>query len=203
MTITKGRVERHPYRTPALLALAAALAAQIVWTLWQVTTSGFAFAVLWRPLAFTTVFLLVAVTRGSVRFINGLGRVTIACAFLLALWNRFDDFSRFVRYAGRVLSFMPSNAVPLLAVIATVCEVSLCAAMFFGFRTRWASAGSALLLFMFATSMVISGLSQFDWAVYVLAAGAVTLATVDATMLSIDSIVLNKEESWNSPVATH
>ena len=56
--------------------------------------------------------------------------------------------------------------------------------------------------FMFATSMVISGLSQFDWAVYVLAAGAFILATVDATLLSIDSIVLTKEESWNSPVAT-
>src|SRR5215475_12677414 len=109
MTNTKRREERHLYRTPALVALAAALAAQIVWTVWEVTTFGFAFGVLWRPLTFTTVFLLVAVTCGAVRFINGLGRVTIASAFLLALWNRFDDFSRFVRYAGRVLSFMPSN----------------------------------------------------------------------------------------------
>jgi uncharacterized membrane protein YphA (DoxX/SURF4 family) len=188
---------------PALLALAAALAAQIVWTVWQVMTVGFAFHVLWRPLAFTTVFLLVAVTRGAVRFINALGRVTIASAFLLALWNRFDNFSGFIRYAGLVLSFMPAPVVPRLAVIATACEVSLCVAMFFGFRTRWASAGSAILLFMFATSMVISGLSQFDWAVYVLAAGAFMLATVDATLLSIDSIVLTKDESWNSPVATH
>jgi uncharacterized membrane protein YphA (DoxX/SURF4 family) len=203
MITTKVHKERHPYRMPALMALAAALAAQIVWTVWQVTTFGFAFGFLWRPLAFTTVFLLVAVTRGAVRFINGLGRVTIASAFLLALWNRFDDFSRFIRYAGQVLSFMPSNVVPLLAVIATVCEVGLCVAMFFGLKTRWASAGSAILLFMFATSMVISGLSQFDWAVYVLAAGAVTLATVDATLFSIDSIVHSKEESLNSPVATH
>jgi uncharacterized membrane protein YphA (DoxX/SURF4 family) len=203
MAITKGREQPHPYRMPAMLALTAALTAQIFWTVWQLRTVGFASDVLWRPLAFTTVFLLVAVTRGRVRFINALGRVTIASAFLLALWNRFDDFSRFIRYAGRVLSFMPSNAVPLLAVIATVCEVGLCVAMFFGLKTRWASAGSAILLFMFATSMVISGLSQFDWAVYVLAAGAVTLATVDATLLSIDSIVLSKEESWNSPVATH
>jgi uncharacterized membrane protein YphA (DoxX/SURF4 family) len=98
---------------------------------------------------------------------------------------------------------MPTPLVPLLAVIATACEVSLCVAMFFGFKTRWASAGSAILLFMFATSMVISGLSQFEWAVYVLAAGAFKLATVDASLLSVDSIVLRKEESWNSPVATH
>ena len=190
------------YRMPALIALTAALSAQIVWTAWQLMTAGFTFAIWWRPVAFTTVFLLIAVTRGRVRFINAVGRVTIASAFLLAFWNRFDDFSRFIRYAGRVLSFVPPNAVPLLAVIATVCEVGLCLAVFFGFKTRWASVGSAILLFMFATSMVISRLSQFDWAVYVLAAGALMLATVDATLLSIDSIVLNKEKSWNSPVAT-
>src|SRR6185436_14412834 len=121
----------------------------------------------------------------------------------LALWNRFDDFSRFVRYAGSVLSFMPPNAVPILAVIASACEVGLCVAMFFGFKTHWASAGSAILLFMFASSMVISGLSQFEWAVYVLAAGAFMLTTVDATFLSVDSIMPWKEKSWNSPVATH
>src|SRR5262245_42613333 len=77
---------------PALIALAAALAAQIVWTVWQVTTIGFAFGALWRPLMFTTVFLLVAVTRGSVRFINGLGRITISSAFLLALWTALMIF---------------------------------------------------------------------------------------------------------------
>jgi len=200
MTITKGR--EHPYRMLALIALAAALTAQIVWTAWQLMTADFAFAVFWRPVSFATVFLLVAVTRGTVRFINVLGRVMIASAFLLALWNRFDDFSRFIRYAGRVLSFLPPAIVPFLAVMATAGEVSLCIAMFFGFKTRWASAGSAILLFLFATSMVMSGLSQFDWAVYVLAAGAFMLATVDATLLSIDSIRPWKEKSWNSPVAT-
>jgi uncharacterized membrane protein YphA (DoxX/SURF4 family) len=200
MAITTER-EQNPYRIPALIALTAALSAQILWTVWQLMAAGFAFAVFWRPMAFTTVFLLVAVTRGRVRLINALGRAMIASAFLLALWNRFDDFSRFIRYAGRVLSFMPPDIVPFLALIATVGEAGLCLAMFFGFKTRWASAGSAVLLFLFATSMVMSGLSQFDWAVYVLAAGAFMLATVDATLLSIDSIMLWKEKSWNSPVA--
>jgi uncharacterized membrane protein YphA (DoxX/SURF4 family) len=201
-TITKGH-EQHPYKMTALIALTATLAVQIAWTVRQLMTAGVDLAIFWRPVAFTTVFLLVAFTRGAVRFINALGRVMIASAFLLALWNRFDDFSRFIRYAGRVLSFMPPAIVPFLAVMATACEVGLCVAMFLGVTTRWASAGSAILLFLFATSMVISGLSQFDWAVYVLAAGAFMLATVDATLLSIDSIVLQKEESWNSRVATH
>jgi uncharacterized membrane protein YphA (DoxX/SURF4 family) len=192
----------HPYKTPSLIALVTLLAAQILWMAWQIVTAGFSFDALWRPLAFTTVFLLVALTRGEVRLINTLGRLTIASAFLLALWNRFGNFSGFIRYAAQVLSFMPATVVPLLAVIATACEVGLCAAMLFGFRTRWASGASGVLLFMFATSMVISGLSQFEWAVYVLAAGAFVLTTVDATLVSIDSIALRKEEPWNSPVGT-
>lgn len=185
------------------MSLAATLAAQVVWTVWQLMKIGFALDILWRPLGFTTVFLFVAVKRGTSRFINAVGRVTIASAFVLALWNRFGNFSRFIRYAALVLSFMPAAVVPFLAVIATVCEVGLCVAMFFGLKTRWASAGSGILLFMFASSMVISGLSQFEWAVYVLAAGAFVLATADATFVSIDSIALRKEKTWNSPVETH
>jgi uncharacterized membrane protein YphA (DoxX/SURF4 family) len=185
------------------MSLAATLAAQVVWTVWQLMKIGFALDILWRPLGFTTVFLFVAVKRGTGRFINAVGRVTIASAFVLALWNRFGNFSRFIRYAALVLSFMPAAVVPFLAVIATVCEVGLCVAMFFGLKTRWASAGSGILLFMFASSMVISGLSQFEWAVYVLAAGAFVLATADATFVSIDSIALRKEKTWNSPVETH
>ena len=117
--------ELHPYKTPSLIALFIALGAQILWTALQIMTVGFSFDALWRPLAFTTVFLLVAVTRGEVRLINALARLTIASAFLLALWNRFDNFSGFIRYAGRVLSFVPASIVPMLAVIATACEVGL------------------------------------------------------------------------------
>jgi hypothetical protein len=42
---------------------------------------------------------------------------------------------------------------------------------------------------MFATSMVISGLSQFEWAVYVLSTGALVLATADATRFSLDAVL--------------
>ena len=203
MTLTAERNQQQRYRMLALAALAAVLIAQIAWTVWRVAAVGFAVVDLWRPLVFTTAFVLVAVTGGNVGYINTLGRVTVAGAFLSALWSRFANFAGFVRYTGRVLSFMPSESIWLLAVAATVCEVSLCIAMFVGIKTRWASAGSAILLFMFATSMVISGLSQFEWAVYVLAAGAFMLATVDATRLSLDSIVLRRERTWESPVASH
>lgn len=201
MTFTTGRNQLHRYRALALAALTVVLVVQVAWTVWRVATVGFDLSGLWRPLVFTTAFILVAVTRGNAGYVNTLGRLTIAGAFLSALWSRFDNFAGFVRYTGRVLSFMPSESVWLLAVAASVCEVTLCIAMFVGIKTRWASVGSAILLFMFATSMVISGLSQFEWAVYVLAVGAFTLATVDATRLSLDSIVFGRERTWDTPVA--
>ena len=203
MTMSTMRDQREPYRRLSLFVLGAALIAQAVWTVWRIGTSGFSFADLWRPLAFSTAFLLVAVTRGDVRIVNVIGRVTIAIAFLLALWSRFSNFSGFVRYAESVLSFMPTSTVPLLAVAATICEVSLCAAMFIGFKTRWASAASAILLLIFATSMVASGLSQFEWAVYVLAAGAFVLATADATLFGVDAILFGKERQRTSPASAH
>lgn len=176
------------YRRAALLALGVALLCQGVWTFRWVTTNGFSFEGLWRPMAFSLAFLLVLVTRGNARAFNALGRVTIGMSFLLALWSRFENFQGFIRYAGRVLSFMPAGSVTALAVAATICEVTLCVAMLVGFKTRWASAASSVLLLMFATSMVMSGLDQFEWAVYVLAAGAFVLATADATLFGVDSL---------------
>jgi uncharacterized membrane protein YphA (DoxX/SURF4 family) len=94
-----------------------------------------------------------------------------------------------------------ASTVPLLAVAATICEVSLCAAMFIGFKTRWACAASAILLLMFATSMVVSGLSQFEWAVYVLAAGAFVLATADATLFGVDAMLSSTQRPRTSPAS--
>src|SRR5262245_45570965 len=202
MTMSTTRAQEGPYRGLSLFVLGAALVAPSAWTVWRIATIEFAFDDLWRPLTFSTAFLLVAITRGRVGPVNTLGRLTIAMAFLLALWSRFANFSRFVRYADSVLSFMPTASISLLAVAATICEVTLCAAMFIGFKTRWASAASAILLLMFATSMVISGLSQFEWAVYVLAAGAFVLATADATLFGVDSLLIRKDLPRPSPVAT-
>ena len=50
------------YRRLSLFVLGAALVAQAAWTVWRIMTIGFAFIDLWRPLAFSTAFLLVALT---------------------------------------------------------------------------------------------------------------------------------------------
>lgn len=191
-------------KTAALIALSVALLAQLSWFAKEVLFSQTTLADLTRPLIFTGAFVAVAVTRGQYRGINTIGRFVIAGAFLLALWNRFDDFNRFIRYAGLVNSFMPRTTIPVLAILATVAEITCCVTMFVGLKVRFAAAASGLLLFLFATAMTISGLEQFTWAVYVLATGGWMLSTVDASMLSVDGLFFTKrkETSWKSPVAT-
>ena len=190
-------------RTAALAALSVALLVQMAWFAGQLFVSQTALTDLRRPLIFTGAFLAVAVTRGHYRLINTIGRFVIAGAFLLALWNRFDDFNGFIRYTGVVNSFMPQAIVPGMAVIATIMEMTCCFLMFVGLKLRLTAAASGLLLFMFATAMTISGLEQFTWAVYVLATGGWMLATVDASMLSLDALFSSKrkDHSRQSPVA--
>jgi hypothetical protein len=43
--------------------------------------------------------------------------------------------------------------------------------------------------------MTTSGLSQASWAVYVLSAGALVLATTDASFLSVDGHVASRRRS--------
>jgi uncharacterized membrane protein YphA (DoxX/SURF4 family) len=173
-------------RATAFALLWIALVIQIAWT---IRNASLPISSLLRPLIFTGGFLVVAMTWGRIRWITLLGRLVVGGAFLSAILPRFSNFQGFVRYTARVNSFLPHEVIPTLAVLATVFECVLCVAMLLGIKTRWASAGSAVLLCLFATAMTMSGLSQAEWAVYVLAAGAFALATTDASLLSVDSVM--------------
>jgi putative oxidoreductase len=178
--------------TLAFRLLWVALIIQIGWTIFY---ASWTIGALTRPLIFTCGFLLVALTRGRIRWIALLGRLIVAGAFLTALMSRAGNWDGFVRYTARVNSFLPHEVIPTVAVLATVIECALCTAMLFGIKTRWATRGSAALLFLFATAMTISGLSQAEWAVYVLSAGALALATTDASLLSVDSVIAPRRAS--------
>lgn len=186
---------------PWLFALLwLALAAQLVWMSLQHFLRHHPWDAMWYPIVFVLACLAVAIARGRVRWISSLLRALIALAFLEAVCDRFGllgppgsvgvswgNFSRFVHYTGVVNSFLPAALIPALAVLATICEVVFGLAMLLGIRLRWAAAGSAMLLFFFATAMTISGLSQFSYGVYLICAGSATLAVTDATFLSVDA----------------
>jgi uncharacterized membrane protein YphA (DoxX/SURF4 family) len=185
----------------ALAALTVAIGAQLVW---------FAFALrqadgpgLVRPALFTAVMALLALTRGRLHVGVVLARLVIGGAFADALWGRFGDFSRFVAYTARVNAFLPADMAPFLAVAATVLESVFAAGMILGVATRWAAAGSAVLLLLFATAMVASGLDQFEWAVYVLATGSWVVAASGTRFLTVDSLLGPRQGRRTDPLERH
>jgi putative oxidoreductase len=192
----------HRAKPLVFVLLWLALAAQVAWMLVRHFHAYVPFASMWYPLIFVISCFLLALTNGRVRWIATLLRVLIALAFLQAVGDHFGlfggpgapgvawgDFAHFVAYAGRVNSFMPRATIPTLAVLATICELTFGIMMLLGISIRDVAIGSAILLFLFATAMTISGLSQFSYGVYLMCAGALSLATIDASLLSIEAFI--------------
>ena len=186
----------------AFATLWLALGAQILWMAGQwVWDDGPAGKFLYDGVILAA-FAGLVLTRGRVRWLNGGLRVLIGVTFLGSVADRFGllgapgaagvswgDFDHFVTYTRSVNAFLPASWATVLAVLATVCETVLGLLLVIGFRSRVTAAGSALLLFVFGTAMILSlGVgAQFDYAVAVLAAGAWVMTTVDVSALALGS----------------
>ena len=203
-----------PIDAPAIMKRTAfallwlALVAQVTWMVFHHLRLGKSWGSMSYPLTYACPFLLLALTYGHVRWIAALLRLPIAIAFLDAVADRlglfgphgapdvtWGDFAHFVAYTAKVNSFMPSATIPSLAVLATIGETALGLALLLGIRIPFAAMGSAALLFLFATAMIISGYSQFAYGVYLMAAGALALSTVDASLFSVDAL-----RSWRPKI---
>jgi hypothetical protein len=158
------------------------------------------------PFMFAVPFVLLALTGGHIRLINAALRLPVAIAFLDAVADRlgllgphgasgvaWGDFAHFIAYTARINPFMPAATIPLLAVLATVGETTFAVALLLGIRIRAAAIASAALLLLFGTAMTISGFSQFEYGVYLMAAGILALSTVDASPLSLDAVISSKK----------
>jgi hypothetical protein len=84
---------------------------------------------------------------------------------------------------------MPATIIPTLAVLATIAEIFFGVTLLLGIRISAMAIGSSIMLFLFATAMTVSGLSQFAYGVYMMAAGAFAISTVNASWLSVDSFL--------------
>jgi len=189
-------------RHAVFVVLWLALAAQAVWMLLQHFHLREPWGSMWYPLTFAAPSLLLALTGGRVRWVSAMLRLPVAVAFLDAVADRlglfgphgtpgvsWGDFAHFIAYTAQVNSFLPSAAIPALAVLATICETLFGFALLLGVRISLTAMASAALLFLFGTAMTISGFSQFAYGVYLMAAGAMTLSTVDASLLSVDAVL--------------
>jgi uncharacterized membrane protein YphA (DoxX/SURF4 family) len=198
-------------RPAAFALLWVVLIAQAVW----MTIHHFRLQEPWSsmsyPLTYAAPFFLLALTGGRVRWIASLLRLPLAVAFLDAVADRlgllgphgapgvaWGDFAHFINYTARLNTFMPPATIPTLAVLATLGETTFGIALLLGIFLPAAATGSAVLLFLFATAMTISGFSQFSYGVYLMAAGALALSTVDASLLSVDSLLQSRRRKLES-----
>ncbi len=131
----------------------------------------------------------------------------MAADFRLAVADRFGvlgppgapgvflgDFARFVDYTRSVTSFLPGGLAPTLAVLATIAEILLAIALLLGFGLRVAAYGATLLLSVYGTSMMISlpAAEQFHYSVFLLAAGMLSLASIDRSPLTVDAVLAKR-----------
>ena len=124
-----------------------------------------------------------AVERWAIRY----ARIAIAGAFLSAvagrfgLWTgqlRWESFDRFIQRTAELNGYAPAPLVPVLAWTATVLETTFAVLLILGFATRWVALGSAVLLAMFGTAMVVyTGIKPpLDYSVFSASAAALLLA---------------------------
>lgn len=199
------RSERRAIRIPAFILLWLALLAQIGWVTFMRIDSHVRLAAMWYPLAAVVCCLFVALTNGRIRWAATPLRLWIGFAFLQAVGDRFGlfgkpgapgvawgDFNHFIAYTAQVNPFLPHAMIPAIAVLATLAEITFGFTMLFGIGIPDSALGSAILLFLFATAMTVSHLSQFSYGVYLMSAGALSLASIDATFLSIDAVIRHR-----------
>lgn len=198
-----ARIESRIARTRgvAFIALWAMVIVQVIWTIYFCVRTHPAFASIYYPVIFTPFAAALALTSGRVRWIATATRLLIGLAFLENVIDRlgligppgapgvsWGDFPHFIAYTAQVNAFAPAAIIPALAVVATIAEGTFGVTMLAGARVRLASAGSALLFFTFATAMVLSGLSEMQYGVYLMSIAAWALATTDASALSVDAL---------------
>lgn len=131
-------------------------------------------------------------------------RLALAATFLSAVASRLDLWSKaaggsnwkeFVEYTGQVNSFAPASVIPLLAIAATVLEISFAILLIIGYKTRIIALAAALLTLTFALTMTYSfGVKQpLDYSVFVDCTAAFLLATMPVYRWSIDALLLKNK----------
>lgn len=123
-------------------------------------------------------------------------RLALAATFLsavasrLSLWGTASSgWKNFLIYAAEVNSFAPIRLVPILAVVATLLEITFAVLLILGYKTKWAAIGTGILTLLFALAMTYSfGIkSPFDYSVFVDSAAGFSLAVLPQHPWSLDN----------------
>jgi putative oxidoreductase len=125
-----------------------------------------------------------------VRVGSWLLRIALAMAFLSAVADRFGlwgppgspgvgwgDLRGFNAYVAKLNWFVPAGLIPVVGWASTAAETGLALALLIGWKLRWVSLASALLLLSFAATMTVAlgPKAPLDYSVFTAAAAAFLL----------------------------
>jgi len=104
-------------------------------------------------------------------------------------WVSWGDWKHFSTYAHEVMGFLPGGLAEMLAIVATIGEISFGILLLLGLFTRQAAFGSGLLTGCFAIAMTISyGItSPINYSVFTVSAASFLLSTLPEYRWSIDA----------------
>ena len=109
-------------------------------------------------------------------------------------WVSWGDWQHFSAYAHEVMKFLPGGLAEILAVIATIVEISVGILLLPGLFTRQAAIAGGLLTACFAIAMAISGgiTSPINYSVFTVSAASFLLSTLPEFRWSIDTLITKK-----------
>lgn len=131
-------------------------------------------------------------------------RLALSGSYLSAVADRFGlwgtpgspgvswgNWQNFVAYSNLVNSFVPSFLGNALAIVATTLEVLLPVLLLIGYKIRFASMASGIVLLSFALAMTISfGIkAPLDYSVWTGAAASFLLSTLPKYPYSLDQAI--------------
>ncbi|WP_431214683.1 DoxX family protein [Puia sp. P3] len=110
-------------------------------------------------------------------------------------WVSWGDWQHFSAYAHEVMGFLPRGLAEILAVVATIAEISVGILLLLGLFTRQAAFASGILTAGFAIAMAISyGItSPINYSVFTVSAAGFLLSTQAGYRWSIDALINKKQ----------
>ena len=117
-------------------------------------------------------------------------RIALAAAFLSAVADRFGlwgppgspgvawgNLTQFNAYVAKLIWFLPQAGIVTVGLVATAAETLLGLTLLIGWQLRWVALLSAILLFSFATAMLLAlgPKAPLDYSVFTAASAAFLL----------------------------
>ncbi len=131
------------------------------------------------------------------RFAIGIGFLS-AVADRFGLWpaevSAWGNWENFLEYTQIINPLIPETLIPVFGIIATAAELLFGVSLIIGFKTEFVAKLSGFLMLIFALAITFStGIKGvFDYSVFVAAAGAFGLSTMNAKYLELDSFLSKK-----------